>query len=367
MIIQPCNSLRTFDSRPAVINANPQFLMKWRKALANVRMGVSNATVICIGDSTTHGSYSDATLAGFWSQSMPARLAWSLVQLGIPAGNDSRMGDGNSVGNGTFATYDPRCTLGAGWGVNGTPAPGAYWWNNATTANPFVFTPTNTFDSADLYYIRFVGGGTLTFDIDGAGTITLNTNGAFNTLKSTLNKGSPGSAVNLIRTAGSCFFSTVVAYTQASAQVNVINGGWISGTTNDYATIAAIADTHNFTPDLTIIELGINDMHAPVAQSTISANLQTIINVGLQTGDVLLVSPHPVVTSWVAQGVQNACVGGYQSLALLNNLWLVDLTARFKDEATMLADGFIYTDGVHPLRTGYDDEAAFLASLLAYT
>ena len=106
---------------PALLNnakAPPGNLKKWRNALTRVRTGAGNARVLCLGDSTTFGAYSNggADTGDLTTNSYPALLAGLFNSAGINAHRNSFMGDGG--GFETSYTGDASCLVSRGGNAN---------------------------------------------------------------------------------------------------------------------------------------------------------------------------------------------------------------------------------------------------------
>jgi lysophospholipase L1-like esterase len=150
-----------------------------------------------------------------------------------------------------------------------------------------------------------------------------------------------------------------IIYNSAVKQIHVINAGWGGATSNDlvaatnnWGTVGSIAF---WTPDLVIINIGINDLNqaTPTAQATFNANVQQIINAAKAVNaDVILMVPTPIGT---ANGLANqATFQTYiHALATTNSLNVIDMLATWGSFATANANGWMNTDLIHPKAIGY--------------
>ena len=286
---------------------------KWRAAVNAVKAGTAPAKILCIGDSTTYGTA--ASMAEGWSNqnSWPSRLAEYLDRhvaaaergLAIPPS------DGSSV---PARTEDTRWTLGAGWsryttdigvglgGKNSTywaPSPGAGYLD---FKDPYIVA-----DRFDVYYLAttsaafgsfraVVGGGGTPVDVVAGGqsaqevrkvTVTAPTRAA-NQLFRVRNSGA----------SGAIYIIGVEPWDSTRPRIRVGNAGSSGSTTTGWvAPQPSVGDAWNvfsflkaFKPDLTIIDLGINDANpaSPLAVATFLANMKRLADAAAAEGSAVL-------------------------------------------------------------------------------
>ncbi|WP_306002153.1 hypothetical protein [Brevundimonas sp. C43] len=100
----------------------------WSAAVRAMQAGGREARLLCIGDSVTQGY---GAVSGGWTpngraSAWPERLAAMMSGRGLPAASASVAGAGAADGaSGGYSSYDPRVTIGAGWGVNALTGMGA--------------------------------------------------------------------------------------------------------------------------------------------------------------------------------------------------------------------------------------------------
>ena len=379
----------------------PYPMRKVQRALARVRANKGNATIACIGDSLTQGSYAanvvNQSNVGGRPLSWPIALAAILNGNGLSASTSSVIGD-NSLyahpqGSGTTAAtaqlnlWDARCVYGASWmnTVGALTAGGQMIYNSTGTlgaAGPetFTFTPATAFDSFVIYYLRN-GSATPTFTVNTDGTTVLATinGGASATLSTgTLLKtgGLAAGSINIVRTStNTAALVGIVAWNSAASTVQVLNMGWPGSQTSSTSWTATGGQTYlpltvlanQYQPDLSIIYLGTNDVLTGNVATT-AANLSLIVANALTTGDALLIAPPPIITSYSGgfattanQAALNAAI--YQVSAAYS-VPVLDLTARWQDYNTTNALGYYYSDGLHQIQLGYQDVANAIASVL---
>lgn len=121
-----------------------------------------------------------------------------------------------------------------------------------------------------------------------------------------------------------------------SVKLTTINAGLSGTTTNDvnneqqpYSPLNII---RGLKPDLTIIMLGINDWYiSKTSQTQFDTNLRTIIGAAQSGGgDVLLMTPPPSNTAFIAQADQDAYVATIKNVAKDLNLPIFDQNALWK-------------------------------------
>jgi hypothetical protein len=354
-------------------NMAPQNLSKFRRALARVRSGTGFGDLFCVGDSTTEGNYATA-----FDTNYPSILTKLLNGYVIPTAQTWAFPHNDAA---TGAT-DPRVTFGSNWSTHN----GTYfqdWTNISGTSDTLTYAPCGTnegpasVDTFVIYYIQNTGGyGTFALNIDGGSTLsTVNCSGALQVKSVTVTAGSAGTHVlNIVGPSSSGYLAIlgINAYSSTSPILRVANVGigasqsvfWASQTNPyNYGLWAT-----NFTPDLSIIDLGINDSWNSVAAATYKTNMQTVITEGLVSGDVILKT---MVPSGGGGGYPQAPVFEplYQpqiwSLAQTNSLGLIDVYSRWTSYTVSNALGYFAASGsqLHPNSLGYADvaEAVFAA------
>jgi lysophospholipase L1-like esterase len=352
-----------------VRNSRTATAAPWNAKAAAVRAGSARARVLCIGDSVTYGQGAGTSDAwtGARPLSVPAKLATKLAAAGLPAINES-MFAGFAGANPTVAqmlSYDTRIAAGAGWFNDaGFPTAGGEVWANSSDTTALSFTPSIPVDTIVVYYYTDPVLGQLTIDVDGAGQ-TGHNSGVAKSLATVTKSVSLGThTVNIRRTTGYLRIAGVIAWNSASKAVDVINLGWSgatagvwNSTTDPWSPLNAITA---LAPDLSIIELGINDWQTAVAPATYAANIAALITRCKLTGDVVLCSPYQTV----GQDPQvNAYVDALRDAYDLADVRLVDF---YQKEGTYAARNALNEmfDGLHAKAVVYDRQAATLASLL---
>lgn len=364
---------------PGVIRSTPATLPKWRKALAKARLGDANATIACIGDSTTMaqggGTSGTNNLSGARARSWPRILASILTSSSLPFEETAVWGDGAIGASYSSVGYDPRMAIGAGWAPSGGSLGGGYW-KNTTTQNALTFTPTQAFNTIDVWFIQIGGNATFTVDIGGAALATINSSGTNNLVKQTVSTGASAAtgSINIKRTstgAEQCLIMGIDAYDNSRKSVRVWNMGVAGSKVGDWTPQnvpwdrgASLGLT---TPDLGIINLGINDWRDTNNTDTASftTSYQNVIDRVRQSGDVIMVVPVPSSTTSAAAANQARIAQAIRDLAAANNCPLIDLTDRIGDYNAANTLG-LYYDSLHPTGLGYADVGQAIARAIGF-
>lgn len=365
-------------------NMDASKFMKWNKALAKMRNGEADAKLLCLGDSTTAGigSSTAATVAAI--KGYPRRLAELINASGTPAASGLALPKSSS---GSQAA-DTRWTGGTNWALDqaaivfmGFGGKGMFWRGVGITAGNLVFADSAVnADTFDVYYRRQPGSSsTGTFDVTATGgsTTTVDaaaTGGATRIEKVTVSAASAATS-NTVTIAGKTAAKTVdiVAvepYLAATRKIRVGNGGasgsqtldWVSyyqdNTANSYNALYAI---RAYAPDLTIIDLGINDAGSAVSEANYASRLSQIITACQASGDVLLKTMLPSGGSAAARiPYEDTYVAYLKTLGLP----LIDIYKRSVDYSTYFTAGFMQGDGLHGNDYSYLDEASFVFDAL---
>ena len=157
------------------------------------------------------------------------------------------------------------------------------------------------------------------------------------------------------------------AYRSSDHNLSVWNMGASGSRVNHWALGQEQYDFRNalpaLAPDLTIINLTINDWAAGTPEADYKADLQVIINAAKVTGDAVLVVGVPSNPGTASLEAQAQFAGYVYELAELNDLPLIDLRYRWVSQAYMPERAF-YFDGVHPGYIGCSDIAQTKARVI---
>jgi len=360
-------------------------LMKWNKALAKVRNGEADAKLLCLGDSTTTGigSSTAATIAA--TKSYPGRLAELMNSYMVPAAPGLALPKSNS----SSQPADNRWTIGTGWAQDpsgliyvGFGGKGMFYRGTGVTAGSLVFSDVRVLaDTFDVYYrLQPASGSTGTFSVSATGggvtTVDAAVTGGLNRIGKVTVTASTVATNNTVIIAGLTAAKNVdivgvEPYLSTTKKVRIGNGGASGSKTADWTayyqgnatfTYGALDAIKAYGPDLTIIDLGINDAGGAVDIATYSANLALIIATCQASGDVILKTPLPSGgnTEYVRIPYEVQYGAHFKTLGLP----VIDFNARVVDYATYFAAGFMQGDGLHGNDYSYLDMASFVLSAL---
>jgi lysophospholipase L1-like esterase len=347
----------TATSDPSAI-----LMQKWRIALAKTRDAVSDAKILCIGDSTTFGAGSTADPPTPTVGSYPNRLAALFNSYYVPTVAGLAIPPSNQGGS------DGRWVAGTGWSgaFNGVGWAGNAGWSANNPAGNLVFTPGGSVatDSYVIYYLQTASGsGQLTITATG-GTPVVQATGGSPVGVRTINAVALASATTntvTIAATNQVYVIGIEQFSSTSKNLRIGNAGvygtnttqWV--TTDWYGPIAAITA---YAPDLTIIMLGINDALTPLAIASYKVNITTLITTAQLSGDVILMTMPP--SSGARATAEATYVQVLKDISIASNIPLIDNWARFNSTWQTL----MMHDAVHPNNVGYWDIAGHLQAFL---
>lgn len=357
------STVTSINSPIAPTQLTGAMLPKWRLALAKALNGTSDAKILCIGDSTTFGTGSTnyANLPTYFSY--PARLAQMMKGV-TPSQNGLVIPQPNN---------NNQWTKGTGW-ADGSFAYGFAQGNFQATAaaGNLVFTPGatyGTFDSFDVYYLTGPGLGSITITGTGGGTTTVNCVGASMAIgKTTVTCASAGTgnAVTITNPSGLVYITGVESFLSTSKYVRVGNAGKGGARTDIWSNApynpqwGSLAHITAYAPDLTIIQLGINDAGASFSAATYQGYYTPIITTAQASGDVIIASFAPSSGSPYTT-YEPLYLPVLSSLAQTYSAPYVDIWTRW--QSTWQTG--LMNDALHPNNFGYIDEANAFSAFLA--
>lgn len=314
----------------------------WSAAVRRAQAGQGRAKVLCLGDSTTAG-FGAVVRADSW----PRRLA---TLLGARGGRETNLFSDHNLA----ASYDPRMVRGAGWSKNASKTLGGFMWLNSTTSNAMTFTPQTAFDTVDVFTY---GGGAVTITIGSGAPVSFGSGGGA-LAKQIVTVGQAGLTRGLHTVAitrnGSAVLSGLNCY-DAATGIDVMNAGVSGWKASDFSGSAFSADAAFalIAPDLTVINLGINDFNqaTPTAEAAFKASMQTLIGKAKLTGDVKLVVFNDTAGTYSAN--RAAFAQFVRDLATANGLGApLDLIDILGSYAAANAAGDM-VDTLHPSAQGH--------------
>ena len=332
----------------------------WSAAVRTMQAGGREARLLCIGDSVTQGyggvsgGWTPNGRAGAW----PERLAAMMSGRGLPASAASVAGAGAADGaSGGYSSYDPRVTLGAGWGVNALTGMGGKLFSGAASSTGvWSFQPDRPVDRFDLWAVTNTALGVLTVETDGVVRATASTTKAASMEVTTVAFPETAGPVSVRwASGGAVFIAGGVAWRSDVKRARVINAGWGGARIADWITTdqpyRAYGSIPAAVPDLSVVCLTINDWNAGTAFSTYKAGLGTLVDRCLTTGDVLLMTgcPSDPAQGKASYAAQTALRDAVFDVAATRGLaGPIDGTALFDGS---FAGGLMF-DSVHPNAAG---------------
>lgn len=283
-------------------DATPRF----RAALARAAAGGTVARVLFVGDSNTAGYApagqivpSTGRAAAQMVTQLDALPRWSgKVVKGLQRWSNAAADSGGSNPTNELWTLGAGWTTYAGFGWGEVGLCGCTNQTTTTTYGPVscdgfrVLYGTSSFGTANAANLNIDGGSTLS---------TLNCNNATGLYKEvTVTASSYGShTLNIVaRNPGQLYILAVEPITN-SAQLSIGHAGVSSSSTVNWVSTGAVPNLQGYkaiaaaTPDLVVLNLGLNDRNNGVSLATFKANLTTIANAVFGVnGDVVFVIPN---------------------------------------------------------------------------
>lgn len=340
--------------------ATVQGLPTWARKRVLATLAQGPCRVLCIGDSTTAGVYSDSytTATGSTNQggpnSYPAQLAKRLTAAGIPAEYSFCL-----PGHG--GNDDSRWSIGT-WGYAGYGAGMNAAITSASAGLTATVTPTNVANSYIVYFYGDPGTGVFTAQATGGSSVSISTvkptAGIYASAVVTAPTAASTNTITFTNTSGTAFVMGVEAYDSANPnKVRIMNagvGGSKATAWNNNGNPGALNFIKGVAPDLSVISLGVNDGAVPDTTANVLAAVNAISAAAAVSGDVLLMSAVPHDSPGAVDGYNAAYKGTGKPYA--------DLQARWGNKGPSM--GLITTDNTHPNALGYGDMATLVANTL---
>lgn len=376
---------------PNLFNFRNENTSNWRTARKNVSNGTANARILYFGNSVVLGVGSGTSNTAFTSGEMkslsaPSQVSGLLNTAGVNSHANSFFGSGQNVSVTTWpsffnATADPRIVIGSSWTPSTSATMGGAYLNATTSTNAFSFTPTVNVDTFDIFCAVRTGGGfgIIQADINGGTPVTLNTNtgtGTISIQKMTVTGTLGSNTVNVKSNTGSAIFGGISSYDSSKKWVDVMNGGWSGGIWSGsgqgfMANAGAVAAITGTSPNIVILQGGINDWVGGLNTTTYVNSLQTMITAAKNAGsNVLLTTDNPTITTSASTATQLKYISFMYTLASNNNIPLLDLWQRWGSYTSADAKGWVFHDNTntnyHPNNTGYADIATAVSKVLLF-
>lgn len=380
-------------------NATPMNLRLWRKALANQKVGASDANIAFIGDSTTVGltNLLDGTRGHFRQTSYPVQFAsyFSETLTDVDTASVFTVPTGRT--NAVNLDYDNRVTLN-NWSVAGPNNPDAIFdygtiygrmFFNAVDTTLLTFSVASVFDTIDIYYLRGTAFGSFNVLVNGVAVgTTINTAGADGFVKATVTFATTPTAINTVsiqKTVTAEVRIAKVTCRKSDQKRILLNSGGISGgKVADYnSTVplftparpqarARLAEAGLFDNHLYIVNMTINDSTSPATPiADYKASLKNILQSLSSHASVILVTGFPHKRGNATPAALEPYYTANKELSDELSIPLLDIASRWitYDDAASL--GFYAfdpvvpsTDNAHPSPQGYTDAGLALSQFL---
>lgn len=367
-------ALSARDYMPEIFNYDPAYLARAKSAFNSTMAGDSRTRVVCAGPSTCQGAGAGNSglfnVNGARARSWPTFTGKSLTAFGMPARSDSFWGMSSFGTGAAYTGYDPRVTA-ANWVPNIATIGSGFFESPNSITTPLRFTPTGTWDRADIYYAQYPSAGVATTNIDGVTNTGINAAAGANALlKMTLNAASLGTHyVEVARASGGPVdVLGIDCYSSAVPDVAVWNVGFGGATSAQFASANNVWDAipalKFLAPHLTVVEIGINDWRdAGVGVEVFRANMTTFIDAAKISGDVIIVAPFPSKTDRASVAQQAAYIQVLFDLAVSKSCVLINMTRRMGSWAAANARGD-YFDELHPNVRPYANLGGLITGLV---
>lgn len=370
------------SSADFVTRLRTPYLDRWLTACDFVRRGLRDAKVLIVGDSTAGGVGGGSAASFVQANSWPSFLVDLLDATLIPTAHGLAVPPSNS---GAIASpYDSRWTLGAGWSWRTSGALDSYIGfggkgTNIKTSgsNPLTFNdPRVQADTFDVYLLATNSASGAAYSIQATGgpaaTGSCGGHPDKHLMKVTVTAATAAknNVVTITRTGGSgdLYVVGVEPYLSTAKKVRVANAGISGSNSVGWTTFPSggVSNTWNgeqfirdYRPDLTIIDIGINDADPSgiTPTSDFVANIQTLIAAAKLSGDVIVKTAIPTRTRTPDQTTL------LNALKAAVDVPVIDVFAHYGTSA--LLDRFVFlADDLHMTQAGYRDEANYVHRLL---
>jgi lysophospholipase L1-like esterase len=338
----------------------------WDAALEGARAGWGSARLLMLGDSTTFGYGARGGKGYLRNLGVPAHLA-ALLTASSGVGAQANGWMGLSLPEG-----DPRVVLGEGWTAGRTPASLGGCCIRATLEGGVLsFAPGVPVDTFSVYYIANPANGTILLDIDGEGGQREATSDGYVVSVATVRAPVGLHTLNVTASvlASGIFIVGCDAHDSGVDRISVIGAGWHG------AVAAQVADAREYfssanalrgvKPDLTTVNVGINDWHNAVPLEEFAASLQACVDAARWCGDVAMFTPTPTRSTEVPESRQRDYVERIARVCESNDIPLIDLFSRFGSWEAADARGLM-NDPVHPNAAGYAEAAAAAVEVILW-
>lgn len=365
---------------PCVYNLKRSNMANWIAARDSVKAG-GRPTAVMVGDSTFAGAGAGTAgttaMVGAKQRNVETKLAQALKKLGIPARGGHFCGNNNVIGA-SGITYDG--TAGTSYSTQ-LAYTGTAVWNQQTlgvlmlrlnaTGEKASWTPTHSFDTITITYVRNAGLSSATVDVDGGASLgTINANGAGGVMTATFTCTEGTHTVNITNQANAQFYIRSIKCSSSSRGcVDILTAAHWGGLVADFN-----STTNPWSPGnvmgvdgqkLTIVKLMTNDANGATSLATYQSGMETLIGRLKSAGsDVLLMSADPFNSANYNNGKAATFIACLRDTLAVNfDCPFIDLDSYFGPWGEQRV-GYYY-DSLHPAEALYAEEGDLIARVLA--
>lgn len=360
-------------------NIKQSNMARWIAARESAKSG-GHPSISLFGDSTFAGAGAGTggttALIGAKARNVETKLAQALKKLGVPARGGHFCGN-NNVTSAATITYDG--TAGTSYSTQ-LAYTGTAVWNQQTlgvlmlrlnaTGEKASWTPTQSFDTVVITYVRNAGLATVNIDVDGGASLgTIVGNGATGVLTASFTCAEGTHTVNITNTANAQFYiRSIKCYSSTRGSVDIMTaahwGGLVAdfnGTSNAWSPGNVIGIDGQ---SLTIVKLMTNDANGATSLATYQSGMETLIGrIKAAGSDVMLMSGNPFNSANYSSGKAATFVANLRDTLAVNfDCPFLDLDGYFGPQTEQRV-GY-YFDSLHPTEALYAEEADLIAQVL---
>jgi hypothetical protein len=364
----------TVNGGSGVSNLTAQNTQKLRAGIARVRANLGTLKVAYLGDSTSLGDYAVTgnVFAGAHALMPATQLASILSGRGLPAQADNFFGNGNIGTPATYTAFYPAVVF-TNYVANaaGVTSLGDFSFSATTSGASIVYTPVTAFDTIDIYTLNLTTLGSFTVNVDGGATLaTISTSTTPAYTKNTVSCTLGTHTINIATTSATqSFINGITVRSSVTARAEIYTIGWSAGTAANHATTIGnyrpLLALPVVAPDVTFINLTINDISGATNLTSYTNSLQSLITAAQLSGDCILMVGSPGSSANFTDGTAAAYINTVYSLAATNNIPVLDITQRWVSyavaNAVMPYGDNSFPPPRHPSGIGYADIASAMS------
>lgn len=343
--------------------------------LAQVRANDADCNIAFVGNSLFSGV---GAAGGIGSASTSANRLRSAPHFAKEAisrtlrATDSSWWGGTTIAPAAWSAYDSRVTVNS-WtftssGLCSSP------FTQTVNDQALIFAPTEDVTHADIYYLKYTGGGQFAYQVDGgAWSADISHSSASQSIvKLTVSLGASGVHTLGIKrsSGGSSYIVGVLFRNETNRSVNIMNMGHGGSTTETWVGSSQprfpLPAVTTIAPDAIILSLVANDYRISdgVELSRFRENLQTMIDAWSPASDIIISidPPGSVVRQTIA--IQDQYNRAAIAVAKKNGLAYIDSRQIYGSYA-LSQDYYVVGDTIHQNGVGYAHWGSWIGGLIA--